>query len=280
MGKSLYVECASGISGDMFVASLLDLGADENKLIDGLKSIADNSFEIKIRKVEKSGIVCTDFDVVLDKEHDGHDHDMEYLYGHLHSHSYSHCEDNHSHNSIEHNDGNHHHEHRNLEAVNEIILKTSFNDRTKNLATKIFDILADAESKAHGIPKEEVHFHEVGAIDSIVDILAAAYLVNELDIDKVYVPYLTEGRGTVRCRHGILPIPVPAVTNIVSANSIDLKMTDIEGELVTPTGAAIVAAIRTSDKLPECFKISKTGYGAGKRDYATAGFLRTMIITE
>ncbi len=275
MGNCLYLDCTSGISGDMFVAALLDLGADEKELITGLKSIADDGFDIKISKVEKSGIACTDFDVVLDELHDGHDHDMEYLYGHLNGHQ--HGADNHLETlHKEHN----HQGHRGLAEIKEIISKTTFHDKTKKLAEKIFEILADAEAKAHGIPKEEVHFHEVGAIDSIVDVLAAAYLVEALDVKQVYVPYLSEGQGTVRCRHGILPVPVPAVTNIVSTHSIPMKITEVQGELVTPTGAAIVAAIMTSDKPPEIFKIEKTGYGAGKREYNTAGYLRAMLISN
>ena len=274
MGKRLYLDCTSGISGDMFVAALLDLGADEKELIAGLKSIADDGFDIKISKVEKSGIACTDFDVVLDELHDGHDHDMEYLYGHLNGHQ--HGADNHL--ETPHKEHNHQ-GHRGLAEIKEIISKTTFHDKTKKLAEKIFEILADAESKAHGVPIEKVHFHEVGAIDSIVDILAAAYVVNDLDIDEVYVPYLTDGKGSVRCRHGILPIPVPAVKNIVSAYAIPMKITEVQGELVTPTGAAIVAAIMTSDKSPEIFKIEKTGYGAGKREYNTAGYLRAMLIS-
>ena len=123
-----------------------------------------------------------------------------------------------------------------------------------------------------------MYFHEVGAVDSIVDILSVAVCLDNLDIDQVIVTELCEGRGTVRCQHGILPIPVPAVTNIVQANHLKLKLTQIEGELVTPTGAAIVAAIRTSDKLPESFFIEKTGLGAGKREYACAGILRAMIL--
>ena len=128
------------------------------------------------------------------------------------------------------------------------------------------------------MPRNQVYFHEVGAVDSIVDILSVAVCLDNLDIDQVIVTELCEGRGTVRCQHGILPIPVPAVTNIVQANHLKLKLTQIEGELVTPTGAAIVAAIRTSDKLPESFFIEKTGLGAGKREYACAGILRAMIL--
>ena len=275
MGKCLYLDCTSGISGDMFVAALLDLGADEKELIAGIKSIADDGFDIKISKVEKSGIACTDFDVVLDELHDGHDHDMEYLYGHLNGRQ--HAADNH----LETPHKEHKHQgHRGLAEIKEIISKTTFHDKTKKLAEKIFEILADAEAKAHGIPKEEVHFHEVGAIDSIVDILAAAYLVEALDVKQVYVPYLSEGQGSVRCRHGILSVPVPAVTNIVSTHSIPMKITEVQGELVTPTGAAIVAAIMTSDKPPEIFKIEKNGYGAGKREYNTAGYLRAMLISN
>ena len=275
MGKCLYLDCTSGISGDMFVAALLDLGADEKELIAGLKSIADDGFDIKISKVEKSGIACTDFDVVLDEMHDGHDHDMEYLYGHLNGHV-----DAMVNHPDEHQEHHNHQGHRGLAEIKEIISKTTFHDKTKKLAEKIFEILADAEAKAHGIPKEEVHFHEVGAIDSIVDVLAAAYLVEALDVEQVYVPYLSEGQGSVRCRHGILPVPVPAVTNIVSTHSISMKITEVQGELVTPTGAAIVAAIMTSDKPPEIFKIEKTGYGAGKREYNTAGYLRAMLISN
>ncbi len=285
MGKCLYLDCTSGISGDMFVAALLDLGADEKELIAGLKSIADDGFDIKISKVEKSGIACTDFDVVLDELHDGHDHDMEYLYGHLNGHANDTEEGEKSHQKTPEYQAhdrweNHRHQHRGLAEIKEIISKTTFHDKTKKLAEKIFEILADAEAKAHGIPKEEVHFHEVGAIDSIVDILAAAYLVEALDVEQVYVPYLSEGQGSVRCRHGILSVPVPAVTNIVSTHSIPMKITEVQGELVTPTGAAIVAAIMTSDKLPEIFKIEKTGYGAGKREYNTAGYLRAMLISN
>ena len=180
----------------------------------------------------------------------------------------------------EHQEHHNHQTHRGLAEIKEIISKTTFHDKTKKLAEKIFEILADAEAKAHGIPKEEVHFHEVGAIDSIVDVLAAAYLVEALDVKQVYVPYLSEGQGSVRCRHGILPVPVPAVTNIVSTHSIPMKITEVQGELVTPTGAAIVAAIMTSDKPPEIFKIEKTGYGAGKREYNTAGYLRAMLISN
>ena len=121
-------------------------------------------------------------------------------------------------------------------------------------------------------------FHEVGAVDSIVDILSVAVCLDNLGITEVIVPVLCEGMGTVRCQHGILPVPVPAVTHIVQQCGLDLRITPVQGELVTPTGAAIVAAVRTSCKLPETFAIEKTGIGAGKRTYECPGILRAMLI--
>ena len=297
MGKTLYLECYSGISGDMTVAALLDLGADRSVLDRVLKSLKVSGFETKISRVVKSGIDACDFDVVLDKEHENHDHDMEYLHGHHHkghenNHFYDH---NHAHedeaehfHSHEHNHAHgagsaqdrHHHEHRGIKEITYIIEHSAMTENAKKIALRIFEILAEAESKAHNVPVDQVHFHEVGAVDSIVDIVSVAVCLDNLDVTEVIVPVLCEGRGTVRCQHGILPIPVPAVANIVSANHLHLKMTEVEGELVTPTGAAIVAAVKTKDKLPETFEIQKIGIGAGKRQYECPGILRAMFISE
>ena len=125
-----------------------------------------------------------------------------------------------------------------------------------------------------------MHFHEVGAVDSIVDIVAVAVCIDNLNINEVIVSPLYEGTGFIRCQHGVIPVPVPAVCEIVRDNDIDLKITNYEGEFVTPTGAAIVAAIKTSDKLPDKFKIEKIGIGAGKREYEKAGILRSMLIKD
>ena len=287
MGKTLYLECESGISGDMTVAALLDLGADQQVLKKALASLPVQGFDIRISRVKKSGLDACDFDVVLDKEHENHDHDMEYLHGHTHAHNHGtehmHGHDVHNYDAEyihEHHgaDDMHEHEHRSFADILQIIESSSLTERAKKTSADIFSVLADAEAKAHGVPKNQVHFHEVGAVDSIVDILSAAVCLDNLDIDQVIVTELSEGRGTIRCQHGILPIPVPAVANIVQANHLRLKLTQVEGELVTPTGAAIVAAIRTSDKLPESFFIEKTGLGAGKREYACAGILRAMLL--
>ena len=275
MGKTLYLECYSGISGDMTVAALLDLEADRSVLDRVLKSLNVSGFETKISRVVKSGIDACDFDVVLDKEHENHDHDMEYLHRHHHEGH----ERNHAHGTGTAQD-HHHHEHRGIKEITYIIEHSAMTENAKKMALRIFEILAEAESKAHNVPVDQVHFHEVGAVDSIVDIVSVAVCLDDLDVTEVIVPVLCEGRGTVRCQHGILPIPVPAVVNIVSANHLHLKMTEVEGELVTPTGAAIVAAVKTKDKLPETFEIQKIGIGAGKRQYECPGILRAMIISQ
>ena len=310
MGKTLYLECYSGISGDMTVAALLDLGADQKVLEDVLESLPVQGFEIKVSRVTKSGIDACDFDVILDAEIDGHDHDMEYLHGHDHSHTHGAEEHNpsHTHMAEEHNhqyehsheaaaknvaahghdhgdetaahthEHHRHHKHRGMNEIFQILADTKMTDGARDIALKIFQILAKAEAKAHNVPVEEVHFHEVGAVDSIVDILSVAVCLDNLGITEVIVPVLCEGMGTVRCQHGILPVPVPAVTHIVQQCGLDLRITQVQGELVTPTGAAIVAAVRTSCKLPETFAIEKTGIGAGKRNYECPGILRAMLI--
>ena len=288
MKNKLYLECTSGISGDMAVAALLDLGADSEKLKKALKSLPVKGFDIKISRVVKSGIDACDFDVVLDKEHENHDHDMGYLHGHEHGgyshnearHGHEHGEHSHEHGESHSHHGHHHHEHRGLNEIMMIIDHADMTDRARSYAKKIFTILAEAEAKAHNVPADHVHFHEVGAVDSIVDILSVAVCMDDLDVEEVIIPRLCEGSGTIRCQHGILPVPVPAVSNIVSAHHLKLHITPVQGELVTPTGAAIVAAFLTSEKLPEDFTVEKIGIGAGKRQYECPGILRAMLIRE
>lgn len=281
MSKTLYLECYSGISGDMTVAALLDLGADREVLKESLKSLPVGGFRTEITRVKKSGLDACDFSVIL--EQDNHDHDMEYLHGSEKSytghHEHSH-EVNHEHHHGHTHSHEHPHEHRGMKEITEIIQKSEMTVRAKKMAMRVFGILAQAESKAHGVPVEEVHFHEVGAVDSIVDIAAIAICMDNLDISNVIVPVLYEGTGFIRCQHGQIPVPVPAVTHIAETHKLKLKITDIQGELVTPTGAAVVAAFRTSDRLPEDFTMLKTGIGAGKRQYRCPGILRAMLIRE
>lgn len=289
--KTLYLEAYSGISGDMTVAALLDLGADEKVLRDGLASLGVGGYDIEISKVKKSGITACDFNVILH-----HEHHHENEHGHdEHVHNHGHCHDEHEHGCYDHyhyheNEHEHSHEHRGIEEITAMIEAAQITGRAKSLAKKIFNIIAEAEAKVHGLPVNEVHFHEVGAVDSIVDIVGAAICVDNLDIEKVICTPLREGQGTVWCQHGRVPVPAPATLEIASAHKIPLVITQNDGEMVTPTGIAIAAALCDSfDAISSVgdLRIVRTGYGAGKKDFAckkgfaspaTANVLRASII--
>ena len=300
MSKILYLECNTGISGDMTVAALLDLGASEARMREALGAIPDESFSIQVQRVKKAGLDCCDFNVVLDAEHENHDHDMEYLYGHEHAHDHDHeyhhdhdhehehhHDHDHDHNhehehhhEHHHHDHDHHHAHRGPREVQAILDQLPMTDGAREIAERTFAILTAAEAKAHGVPEEEVHFHEVGAIDSIVDVVAAAVLIDDLGADQIIVGPITEGTGQVRCQHGIIPVPVPAVANIAAATGLPLRLTDRRGELVTPTGAALAAAVMTASKLPETVTIKGIGLGAGKRAYDPPSVVRALLLED
>lgn len=163
--------------------------------------------------------------------------------------------------------------------VTDIIDGSQLSDGAKHRALAIFTALAAAEAKAHGKTPETVMFHEVGAIDSIVDICSVAICLDDLSIEDIVVESLSEGHGTIHCAHGLMPIPVPAVVNLCQAGNIALTPAPVAGELVTPTGAAIVAALRTSEYLPARYRIEAVGYGAGKRPYeGCSGTLRCLLV--
>lgn len=262
MDEMLYFECYSGISGDMAVAAMLDLGADRDALDRTLASLDVPGFRTEVSRVSKSGLDACDFNVILDE--DNHDHDNGYLYGHVHQEQACSHEE-------------HHHEHRGLPEILRIIDSAEMTENSRAIAKRIFTILGEAEAKAHGVPVEMVHFHEVGAVDSIVDIISLAVCLDSLGIERVCFSELYDGTGCVMCQHGLLPIPVPAVANIASAHDIRLRITDSQGEYVTPTGAAFAAAVVNS-AVPPSFTISRLGLGAGKRKSERSGILRAMII--
>ena len=245
MKKILYLECASGISGDMFVAAMADLGVDRTRLLAMLEKLQLEHVSFHLEKVCRNGFSGTDFNVEI------HEHHHE-----------------------------HHHEHRNLSSVLDVIRRAGLPDRAYVLAEKIFTIVAEAEAAVHGKPIDEVHFHEVGAVDSIADIAAAAYCADLLGVDEVIITSLSEGSGFVHCAHGDLPVPVPAVLKIAEKYAVPLRRTDENGEMTTPTGIAIAAALRTRSILPEQYVIRKTGIGFGKKEFKRPNLLRAMLLEE
>lgn len=248
MGKTLYLECYSGISEDMAAAALLDLGAEQTVMKAALASLPVGGFRTEITRVRKSGVDVCNFQVILDEEHKNHAHDEENI-----------------------------HKYWEYKEINRIFTDSDMTERAMKTALHIFDVLAEAKAKVYGVPKEQTRFQET---DSIVYIAAVAICLDNLDITEVIVPELYEGKGAVRCCQGMLPVPVPEVVHIVQQNRIPLKITEFEGELVTPAGAAVAAALRTSGQPPGNFVIQKTGMGAGKKNHNCPGILRAMVLRE
>lgn len=276
-GNTLYLECRSGISGDMTVAALLDLGATEENLRAELAKLPVEGYEIQVKKIVKSGLLVSDFDVILENEVPAHTHDHSHMHGrgddeaHAHSHEHGHDEP-HTHDHM------HPHVHRSWAGIEKMLLESDLKPRVKVLSLQMFRTVAEAEAKVHGRTIEEVHFHEVGAVDSIVDIVGTAACLDELNVDKVVVSELTEGCGHIRCQHGVLPVPVPAVLEIAAAHHLTFRQIEQEGEMVTPTGAAIAAL--SEGQIPAAYCVKKVGMGAGKREYQNTNILRAMLIEE
>ncbi|WP_028828556.1 nickel pincer cofactor biosynthesis protein LarC [Proteocatella sphenisci] len=264
--KTLYFECFSGISGDMTIGALLDLGASKEKLTQAIQSLYIDGFEIDIKSTQKCGITATKFDVIL-KTDQPHDH------GH-HDHDHGHHDHDHDHgDAIEHH-------HRGLSEITKIISNAKISDRAKKLALDMFDIIAEAEAKVHNLPKHEVHFHEVGAIDSIIDIVGIAVCIDDLNADAHVFSTLYEGQGHVYCQHGKVPVPAPATLEMAVKYGIPLKITQTQSELITPTGAAFVASINTKFSSMPQGTIKAVGMGAGTKDFAHANILRVYMIEE
>lgn len=257
--KTLYLECYSGISGDMTVAALLDLGASEQVLRKTLEALGVDGYELRIGRVQKCGVEACDFDVVLSG--DAHRHEGEHGHKHEEGHGHEHGA----------------HIHRTYRDIRALLEKADLKPGVRKRALEIFEVVARAEGKVHGRPMEEVHFHEVGAVDSIVDIVGTAVCLGELGIEKVYISRIYEGSGHVWCQHGRLPVPVPAVAQIAADFCLPLVLTEQEGEMVTPTGAAIAAALAEKEPLSS-FTVRKIGIGAGKKDFERANILRAMLV--
>lgn len=266
--KILYYDCFSGISGDMNLGALLDLGIDEKYLIEELSKLNLSGYEIKVSNGSRKGIEGTKVDVMLQE----HCHEDE----HHHDHSHDGNEGKHIH---EHKSNNHsHHDQRNLEDIQKIIEGSELSLKVKQLSMKIFMKVAQAEAKVHGKPLYEIHFHEVGAVDSIVDIVGAAICLIYLNVDKVMSSSIELGGGFVKCAHGLIPVPAPATVEILKG--IPVKLGAVPFETTTPTGAAILAATVDEFKDNNKFIVNKVGYGIGNRDTEIPNVLRVMLVEE
>ena len=263
--KTLYFDCSSGISGNMVLGALTEIIGDEQYLIEELKKLNTDGYKIEISKKVKNGITGTYVDVIVDgKDEYGHEH---HIHEHHHEHEHEH-EDEHEH------EHHHHHEHRNLNDINKIISESTLEEKTKELAKRIFTRVAKAESKVHDKPLEEVHFHEVGAIDSIVDIVGTAILINKINPDKIISSIVNDGYGFIECAHGKMSVPVPATSEIFANRGVKFRQIDIDTELVTPTGAAIIAELAEEFTTLPAMETKKIGWGAGYKDLDIPNILK------
>ncbi|USG66801.1 LarC family nickel insertion protein [Brevibacillus ruminantium] len=275
-----YLDCFSGISGDMLLAALVDAGASRENIERELRKLPLGDFRMEWKKVVKKGVSALKLDVVdeeLEKlksfktlpvlsigHSHHHDHDHSHDHGHHHhDHDHSHDHGYHHHHDHDHSHDHSHH-HRRYSEIAAMIDAADFSPRVTARAQAIFAKIAVAEAKIHDVPVETVHFHEVGALDSIVDVVGIALALEELQIDQVYSGPVPTGNGYVRCDHGLYPVPAPATMEMLKG--IPLRSTEIQKELTTPTGAGVAAGIVQEFGPLPAMTVEAIGYGAGTRD--------------
>jgi uncharacterized protein (TIGR00299 family) protein len=255
--KILYYDCFAGISGDMNLGAMIDLGVDPDALINELKKLNVSGFELKISRQKRNAIEGTKVDVLLS------------AHSHTHSHDHTHGHD------VKKGDHHGHAAHRNLTDIRDIIAASELSDIVKNNSIRIFERIAEAEAKVHGTTIDKIHFHEVGAVDSIVDVVGAAICFDFLGVDKIIASPVELGSGFVKCQHGLIPVPAPATLEILK--NIPVKIGGVPHEATTPTGAAILAAMADEFSSNMNLSIDKIGIGVGTRDVEIPNILRVML---
>lgn len=278
--KTLYYDCFAGISGDMNLAALADLGVDTERLVAELGKLNLDGWRIEFSKDSRSGIFGTRADVVLDEEGGDRDNaascDDHCGHGHTHTHAEAHAH-THDHGADGHHHHAHTHAHRPYSEIVKIVNASGISENAKKLSLKIFDKVAAAEAKIHGRDISEVCFHEAGALDSIVDIVGAAICADLLGVENFACSEIELGGGTVRCAHGVLPVPAPATSEILRGFSV--KIDGAHHECTTPTGAAILAALCGGQSDAPRGKILATGIGIGHKDSPELpNILRVMLV--
>lgn len=308
--KILYFDCATGISGNMAIGALLEICDGEQYLRDEFAKLGVPGYQLNVIKRDSHGIDGTYVEVLeantgipVDAIHDGnknvgssatlglhhghthsHHHELDsspehHSHGHYHDHEHDHSLDNHCHNHQDDNDNNHNHNHvhRTYADIKQIIEGSGITEAAKELSRSMFQKVAAAEAAVHGKPIDEVHFHEVGAIDSIVDIVSVAILMDYINPDRVISSVVSDGYGTIKCAHGVLSVPVPATSMMYKNEKIRFKQIEVPTELVTPTGAAIISTFAESYGLMPEMNLNKIGIGVGSRNIGGPNTLRVFL---
>lgn len=280
--STLFVDCKYGISGDMMLASLVDLGADQEYIINELKKLPIDDFEMSFHKKDCKGISANQLslkfpsglvvdDQLEEKEPSEHHH-------HHHHHSHTHpneSEHNHEHG---HSHDHSHHGHHDARQIFEMIEKSPLSEKVKENSLKLFKEVARAEGKVHGVDSEKVHFHEVGAMDSIIDTIGVCLAIESLNVDQIIFAKVPTGNGMIKIAHGLYPVPAPATAEIL----VDVPLSDFtySAELTTPTGASFAKVLADEYSDAPQGEIQKIGYGCGKKDFPHPNVLRTMILKK
>ncbi|SHI94803.1 hypothetical protein SAMN04488096_10637 [Mesonia phycicola] len=264
--NTIYIEAFSGLSGNMLLSAFSELLEDYEQLIDLPKKLHLPDGKIEIKEVDKNGINCKYVEVIdlnLDKENSA---------AHSHTHSHTHTHDGHTH-SHDHHHGNHRH----LSDIQKIIDHAHISEGAKKIAHEIFLMIGKAESKIHDMPLETIHFHEISGVDSIIDIVGNAVLIDKLNISKVYSTPICTGFGMVSTQHGMLPVPAPATGELLQG--MPIYSGNEEGEKITPTGAAILKYLNP-DFTNTTYTPTKTAYGPGKKDFINANVVRISLLKD
>nr|MCR5606748.1 LarC family nickel insertion protein [Treponema sp.] len=270
--KTLYLECKMGIAGDMLTAALVDLFDDQSEVVSKLNAMNVPNVEYILETDEKCGIHGKHMKVLVY----GQEEEVEEVHSHSeHSehHHVGHDHEEHVHGDEEHI---HSHEHHSLYDIEDIIENLSVGKDIKSDIREVYQLLAEAEGSVHGKPVSQIHFHEVGNMDAIADISAVCYLLHELDADKVVVSPINVGSGTVKCAHGILPVPAPATAYLLNGIP-SYESSTIQTELCTPTGAALVKYFAFDFAPQPVMEVKKIGYGMGKKDFPQANCVRALL---
>ncbi len=265
--KTLYIECKMGVAGDMLTAALVDLFENQQEVVNKLNTMNVPNVEYILEEDEKCGIHGKHMKVLVQ----GHEEDVEHL--HSHNDDGQHHE---KHHHDEHEEHVHSHEHHSLYEIEDIIENLTVGKDVKSDIREVYQLLAEAEGNVHGKPVSQIHFHEVGNMDAIADISAVCYLLHELDTDKVIISPINVGSGTVRCAHGILPVPAPATAYLLNGIPSYESIT-IQSELCTPTGAALVKYFAFEFSPQPVMEVHKIGYGMGKKDFPQANCVRAIL---
>ena len=258
--KTLYLECNMGAAGDMLMAALLELHPDPEEFLHTMNHLGLPGVTVSAEKKETCGILGTHMHVLINGQEEGHTHTHSHDHGPEHIHEHEH---------------NHDHHHASLEDITHMISHLPLPETVKEHAQAVYRSIAQAESRAHGKPVTEIHFHEVGTWDAVADVVGVCLLLHQLGVEEIVASPVHVGCGHVHCAHGILPVPAPATAMLLEG--VPTYGGDVEGELCTPTGAALLRHFAASFGPMPTMAVEKTGYGVGTKEFPRANLLRAML---